>query len=125
MNTYKTINNEILRATVKENKINDLLVEKANKLIESLEITKSSDARVYLSYAKESGIKTNDKNSINRKVLQCHLMKYGVSNIWYKAAEKHGVNTKEELYNVYFNQLLDMLKAEEQKEVQAPLKMDL
>ena len=74
--------------------------------------------------AKENGIKTSDKKSIERKILQCHLMKYGISNIWYKAAEKHNVNTKEELYNVYFNQLLDMLK-NEVEEIKTTLKIRL
>ena len=120
---YKTIDNSIVQAATKENKINDLLVEKVNNLIESLEIEPNRSAAKYLDYAKENGIKTSDKNSIGRKILQCHLMKYGISNIWYKAAEKHNVNTKEELYQVYFNQLVDMLRAEE--EIKTPLKMDL
>ena len=108
-------------------KSNNKLIEKANKLIESLPIEKNRNATKYLDYAKENGIKTSDKNSIGRKILQCHLMKYGISNMWYKAAEKHGVNTKEELYNVYFNQLIDMLRAEEEakEEIKTPLKMDL
>ena len=124
---YKTIDNSIVQAATKENKINDLLVEKANKLIESIEIEHNRSAAKYLDYAKENGIKTSDKNSLGRKVLQCHLMKYGISNMWYKAAEKHGVNTKEELYNVYFNQLIDMLRAEEEakEEIKTPFKMDL
>ena len=107
----------------KENKINDLLVERANNLIESLPIEKNRSTAVYLDYAKENGIKTSDKNSIGRKILQCHLMKYGFSNVWYRAAEKYGVNTKEELFQVYFNQLLDMLRSEE--ETKTPLKMNL
>ena len=43
-------------------------------------------------------------------------MKYGVSNAWYKAAEKKGVNTKEELAKVYFNELVKMLKEKGIKE---------
>ena len=102
------------------NKLN--IIEKANNMIESLEIESNKSAAKYLDYAKENGIKTSDKNSIGRKILQCHLMKYGVSNIWYKAAEKHGVNTKEELYQVYFNQLVDMLRAEKEVEEIEPIK---
>ena len=94
-----------------DNNIN--IEEYANNLIESLPIEKNRSAAVYLDYAKENGIKTNDKNNIGRKVLQVHLMKYGVSNAWYKAAEKKGVNTKEELAKVYFNELVKMLKEKE------------
>ena len=91
-----------------DNNIN--IEEYANNLVESLPIEKNRSATVYLDYAKENGIKTNDKNNIGRKVLQVHLMKYGVSNAWYKAAEKKGVNTKEELAKVYFDELVKMLK---------------
>ena len=97
-----------------DNNIN--IEEYANNLIESLPIEKNRSAAVYLDYAKENGIKTNDKNNIGRKVLQVHLMKYGVSNAWYKAAEKKGVNTKEELAKVYFNELVKMLKEKGIKE---------
>ena len=97
-----------------DNNIN--IEEYANNLIESLPIEKNKSAVKYLDYAKENNIKTNDKNSIERKVLQTHLMRYGVSNAWYKAAEKKGVNTKEDLAKVYFNELVKMLKEKGIKE---------
>ena len=66
-----SLENEGKEEVTKENKINDLLVEKANNLIESLDIEKDSDARVYLNYAKENGIKTNDKMLIQNMLLCC------------------------------------------------------
>lgn len=88
------------------------IINKANDLIENIEIEKGRSSQVYLKYAKENNIKTNDKNSIYRKALQVHLMRYGISYIWHKAAEKKNVKTKEELANVYFDELVNMLKNE-------------
>lgn len=88
------------------------IINKANNLIENIEVEKGRSSQAYLKYAKENNIKTNDKNSIYRKALQVHLMRYGLSQIWYKAAEKKNVKTKEELANVYFNELVNMLKNE-------------
>lgn len=88
------------------------ITNKANDLIENIEIEKGLDANSYVKYCKENNIKTDDKNSINRKALQIHLLKYGKSSIWYKAAEKKNVKTKEDLIKVYFNELVNMLKSE-------------
>lgn len=87
------------------------IINNANDLIENIEIEKGLDANSYVKYCKENNIKTNDKNSIDRKALQIHLLKYGKSSIWYKAAEKKNVKTKEDLIKVYFNELVNMLKS--------------
>lgn len=115
--TYKDIDNSIVQAATKENKINDLsidnkIVERANNLIESLEINPGEQAQTYINYLKNKGIDSKDKNNKLVLAARVHLIKYGYfkTDAIAKAAEIEGVKSTKELEQKYFNKLVDILK---------------
>ena len=117
--TYKDIDNSIVQAATKENKINDLsidnkIVERANNLIESLEINPGEQAQTYINYLKNKGIDSKDKNNKLVLAARVHLIKYGYfkTDAIAKAAEIEGVKSTKELEQKYFNKLVDILKNE-------------
>ena len=100
-----------------ENKINDLsidnkIVERANNLIESLEINPGEQAQTYINYLKNKGIDSKDKNNKLVLAARVHLIKYGYfkTDAIAKAAEIEGVKSTKELEQKYFNKLVDILK---------------
>lgn len=83
---------------------------KANKLIEELGIKKGENATTYVKFLKAQGIKTNDNSNLIRKAAQIHLIRYGECILWCDVAKKYGLNTKQEVEDMYFNQLIEMLR---------------
>lgn len=82
----------------------------ANELVESIDIKKGSNANLYVKYLKDRGVKTNDNGSIIRKAVQIHLVKYGNAVLWSNIFKSYNLRTKEEVVNMYFEQLKEMLR---------------
>lgn len=83
---------------------------RANKLIEELAIEKGQNANTYVKFLKDQGIKTNDNSNLIRKATQVHLIRYGECILWCDIAKKYDLNTKQEVEDMYFNKLVDMLR---------------
>lgn len=83
---------------------------KANKLIEELGIKKGESATTYVKFLKDQGIRTNDNSNLIRKVAQVHLIRHGECTLWCEVAKKYGLNTKQEVEDMYFDQLVEMLR---------------
>lgn len=83
---------------------------KANQLVEELGIKKGENANTYVKFLKDQGIRTNDNSNLIRKVAQIHFIRYGECTLWDKVAIKYGLNSKQEVEDMYFNQLVEMLR---------------